>query len=73
MELHYLDLIVYICIWFIAWVVSPDDIKEEMGVLIFLTGWIIFTLVWIIVFVYPIDLNISDLFKNLHWTIKMIP
>lgn len=72
MEINYLDFVAYIIFWIIAWYVSPEETKEELAILGWIFGWIVFTIMWIIVFVYPIDLNISDMFK-VHWNIKMKP
>lgn len=69
MIINYLDLITYIIISSIIWYFSP---KEELEILMFLTIWIVYSLIWVILFVYPVDLNISDFF-NIQWNIKLIP
>lgn len=69
MIINYLDFVTFVIISLIIWYFSPS---EELEILIFLTIWIVYSLIWIIFFVYPFDLNISDFF-NIHWNIKMIP
>jgi len=71
MEINYLDFIVYIIIWIIAWIISPEETKEELAILGWMFCWIVFTIIWIIIFVYPINLNISEIF-NIH-NIKIKP
>lgn len=69
MIINYLDLVTYVIICLLIWYFSP---KEGVDILIFLTIWIVYSTIWIILFVHPFDLNISDFF-NIQWNIKMIP
>lgn len=68
MDFHYLDLVAYIIICILAWIFSP----EEMAIIGWFFAWIIFTIIWIVIFIYPLDLDISDLL-NIHLNIKMTP
>lgn len=64
-DINFLDLLGYIImIYLLDWVL-PRDYKEELGGIIGMIIGISLTIIWIIVFVWPIDLNISDIFVSL--------
>ncbi len=74
MIINYLDFLVYAIICILAWFFSPEETKIEMAIIGWIFGQIIFTIIWIIIFVYPIDLNISEIFNtNFNWNIKLKP
>lgn len=72
MTIHYLDFYAYVIISAVAYVISPEKCKEELAILGWFVCWFVFTVIWLFVFVYPVDLNISDLF-NIHFNVKLKP
>lgn len=66
--MHYLDLIMYIVIvlllWFALHKLSEGEYTTEIGGIVGYGIELIFTVIYIIIFVWPIDLNWSDIFNG---------
>jgi cell division protein FtsW (lipid II flippase) len=74
MIINYLDFLVYAIICILAWFLTSEESNEEIRIFFFIRFCIIFTIIWIIIFVYPIDLNISQIPNVVsNWDIKLKP
>ena len=66
LNMHILDFIMWfpcaIILWGLIHFFSGGEFTEELGSLVGLFIEIIFTIIYIIVFVWPIDLNWVDIF-----------
>lgn len=60
MDIHILDLVFYFVGLVIIWFVCPEDYKHEIGVIAYFFVCVIYTIIYLILFVF-IDYNISDI------------
>lgn len=65
--MHTLDLIIYIVLCIIIWAFLPDDFKMEIGVLMGLCIMLVFSIIYLVLFVIYPDFNWIDIFKGLEF------
>lgn len=67
MTLHFLDLVMYIVLVFVIWwildIISNGEFTHELGGLIGMMVIIVFTIIYVIMFVFC-DWNWSDIFTG---------
>jgi len=73
--MHILDFVMYFVtvgiIWFILGIISDGEFTEEIGgALVGFPVIVVWTIIYFILFVWPIDLNWVDLFKG-TWKLKL--
>lgn len=66
--IHILDLIMWFAtcgfIWFLLDVLFKGELTEELGGIIGIGILFVYTLIYIIIFVWPVDLNWVDIFHG---------
>lgn len=64
MDFHILDLIMYIIIGVIIWLIQPDEHIEEVGCVIGVGILFIYTIIYLIIFAV-FDVNWIDIFDSI--------